>query len=285
LLISKKLLSLIYQNLKNISQVITRTKVFRAENKTPKLANQFKNLYRPRSLPKTKLNLLFSPNQVSTQPTEIVVLADKPKLLTLFTTHFKLNSATYVGNHNTHSSWESLYLGHRSAGCATLSIHKFFTFWVKFYNLLLSLFYYKINLISFGTVFFREEILALNSRLLTKKYPYKYRYNYTFICFIKNKIATKNLLIFKRLARNHKIALVLDTNYHKQTLNYLHMNSTYTIAPTGLTSSAYSACFTVPVALNSVLSQLFFLRIVFFLKKQSQKIKYQNSLNIWKNTH
>ena len=120
------------------------------------LANEFKLHYKQhRSVRHAEVHSLMQP-VIDTQ------VGTKVRLLKSFKSYLRVNNASNSTITIPHFSFKHFYLGYRRGGNAVLNINKFFTRWKDTYYLTFNLFYYQIDTLTFGTSFFKNEILSLN---------------------------------------------------------------------------------------------------------------------------
>ena len=84
------------------------------------------------------------------------------KLLTNFTLYMQINYTSNLLTVRTHTSATKHYLHYSKQGLVITNVHKLFQKWKSTYHLLLNLFFYKIQILTFGTTFFKTEVESLN---------------------------------------------------------------------------------------------------------------------------
>lgn len=92
----------------------------------------------------------------------------RTKLLTMFKSYLRLNSASQSDITIPHFSFYQFYLSHRKGGLAILNVRKLFDRWKDSYYLLFNLFYYELETVTFGSSFFKNELLAINWHAMSK---------------------------------------------------------------------------------------------------------------------
>ena len=83
-------------------------------------------------------------------------------LFNLFIVFSKLNIATGPTIFQPHASFHNFFVRNNRGGALITDVSRLFTHWKNMYNLFFNLIYYRICFLTFGTVFFRDEVLALN---------------------------------------------------------------------------------------------------------------------------
>lgn len=130
------------------------------------------------------------------------------------------------------------------------------------------LFYFRLQYQVFTSSYFKYEGLALNSKII-KRTRHLWRYTTPFIFFLSNKTDYKNTVYFKLLkSLGINIFFIIDPVYHKGTLQYCQKYKFVTVGPVAISSNFYTLNFPIPVAANSVFSNLFCLRLLFKLEQE-----------------
>jgi len=167
---------------------------------------------------------------------------------------------------------------------AVFSLNKIFLAWKNFYSLIFNLFFYEVRCITFTNSFFSKDILSLNWSFLDKTPIILniWRYLKPFLFLNSNPIIYYSNVLFKKLRLSGvSVAIVTDTLYHSKTLYYLSINRFFTI---GLfTPNSYSKLvdFYLLSLGEGLYSQLFFIRYIVFLRKNSRKHKFLGTYNRW----
>ena len=87
---------------------------------------------------------------------------DKISHFKLFITFLKANSTLGFTNFIPHASQRSVFIKYYKKGVALSSVPRFYSSWTNAYNLLFNIIFYRIDILTFGSAFFKNEILALN---------------------------------------------------------------------------------------------------------------------------
>ena len=203
------------------------------------------------------------------------------RLLNSFRSYLRINSASQSILTTPHHSFQNFYLGYRKGGLAILNVNKFYNRWKDVYYLIFNLFYYEIELLTFGTSLFRSEVLSLNWQSMNK-FKFMWRYTKPFLSFRPNKITTYGDFVFYRLnLLGLRLALVVDVLYHNKTIYYLHRSGFYSIGLVPVNYNIASVNFAIPSAADSLLSQVFFIRFLSLTQQDSTHLKYTSSKNMW----
>lgn len=284
ILFSFKLLNLLWQNLliNPLFKSIQLIQKFCLNNTKLKLTSlqktnfttqiEFKSLY------------LFNPkNQPNKFHTTLkpVINTNQNQMFKLFKTFLQVNLFTSTHIFKTHTTWKSLFLSNTDSIINIISINKVFTKWKEFYYLMLNLFYFNIQILFFGTSFFKKELLAFNWKVSTQ-INYLWRYIQPLLYFKSNKIINYGDFLFRKLKlSNFNIALILDTTYHNKTIYYLHKVPFYTIGLVPINCSYYTVNFAIPTSSDNLFTQLFFIKFLVKTKKITKNIEYSNLKNLW----
>jgi len=86
----------------------------------------------------------------------------KADILSFFKVYISTNSFNYRYFLETHNSWKSFYIYNSKSGTSILNLNKIFLKWKNFYYLFYNLLYYNIDIVIFGTSFFKKELLSIN---------------------------------------------------------------------------------------------------------------------------
>jgi hypothetical protein len=138
-------------------------------------------------------------------------------------------------------------------------------------------------MLAFGNIFFKSEILSLNWQILPTL-PYKFRLK-NIIFFItplkKSDYSIKILNIITKSLFNY--AFVLDTYYHKNTLNYLNDLGVLTMGPVPVIYNAKNLDIALPITADNIFLQYFFIKCTLIIKKFVEYKKYNFKIKLWSN--
>ena len=203
------------------------------------------------------------------------------KVVKLFRTFLNVNTFSNTALFEAHPTWVAYYFNVSFGDGLLISIQKFFTRWKKTYYLLFNLFYYRIDLLVFGTSFFKNEVLSLNW-LTNSSLVDLWRFVSPFFYFKPSKIFDNAIYIFYKLKLlGLNIALVMDISYHTKTLYYLKTTTFYTIGVVPLNLNMYSVNFAIPTASENLFTQLFTLKFIISIKKKTKSYQYNKLKSTW----
>lgn len=201
-------------------------------------------------------------------------------LFRVYTTLLTQNINSYQQIHPTQRLY---FLLNTSMNTQTFNLSKLKLKWNSIYNLLFNMFYYEIPLLTFATRIFRKELLSLNWTL-NKTIISFWKYIEPSFYLVKNKIIRNEYFLFSNLnKKGYHTALVFDILYHHKTLFTLKRNNFYTIGLVPTQFTLFSVNSAIPVNSNNVYMQLFFLRFVIFIKKQTKLYFSKQQSLLWKN--
>jgi len=202
------------------------------------------------------------------------------RLVTNFALYMQINYTSNLSTVRTHTSAAKHYLHFTKQGLVIENIHKLFQKWKNTYHLLLNLFFYQIKVLTFGTSFFKTEVQSLNWST-SSKIKFIWRYTSVFIFYSPNKLTNAGIAVFNHLKLvGYNSAIVLDTNYHKYTLNYLTRLHYYTIGLIPSTTNHQLVDFAIPISVDSVFSQLFFIRLKLNIRRQALTSTYSKRRSV-----
>jgi hypothetical protein len=136
------------------------------------------------------------------------------------------------------------------------------------------MFFYKINPIIFSSPFFKKETLSFNWNFHNWEQAL-WRYYFNFFYFKFNKNTTKfDFFTLKLQEMDIDFFLITDVNYHFKNLYFFRNYKFYTIGLTPINVNPWIVNYPVPVVQNHYLMQLFFFKILMFVKKNSLLNKY-----------
>ena len=219
------------------------------------------------------------PNKLS--PTSAAHTTSDLKLFTSFKSYLKLNSTSQGTINLPHASFTQFYLGYRRGGLAVLNVSKFYTRWKDVYYLLFNLFYYELEVLTFGSSFFKSELLALNWQSMSR-FKFMWRYTKPFLSLRPNKINIYGDFIFYRLnLLGMRVALITDILYHSKTIYYLHRSSFYTLGLVPVNYNLNTVDFAIPASLDSILGQAFFIRFLSLVQQNVSVARYSLLKDFW----
>lgn len=213
----------------------------------------------------------------------------------LFSKQFKLNQKPNVSNQITkqlfkcflivntffskryltpHASFRQFYFYNHHNNIGVWSLSKLFTSWQETLFLIQNIMNFKIKYFVFTSSYFRYESLALNWKSITLL-KNLWRYTTPFIFFLNNKTTSANDNYFARLKTSDvHLFFIVDPIYHTKTLHYCWKYKFLTVGPVSIAANFYTLNYPIPVATNSVFSNLFFLRLLFKLEVLSSETNF-----------
>ena len=115
----------------------------------------------------------------------------------------------------------------------------------------------------------------------SSKIKFIWRYASVFIFYSPNKLTNVGTVVFNHLKLvGYNSAIILDINYHKYTLNYLTTLHYYTIGLTPSTMNHRLVDFAIPISVDSVFSQLFFIRLNLNIRRQALSSTYSRRKSV-----
>lgn len=198
-----------------------------------------------------------------------------------FISYLNISIYNHTNVFKVHPSFNHLYVRQSVKGSYTINLLKFFSNWLNISSYLYNTLFYKLNPLLFGTVFFKNEINSLNW-LSLPKLNINIRLNKTLIFTTpikRNSISSKVVRILFTL--NSNTSFILDTNYHKSTLDYLHKLSIFTV---GIVPTFYNAKvvdLALPISVDNIFSQLFIIKLITQTSKLVEYDRYNFYKKLW----
>lgn len=204
------------------------------------------------------------------------------KLIRLFKTFVKFSSTRNSNYFNKSFSLKFFFYSPNGKELA-LSLNKMFIKWKTFYLLLFNVFYYEISFLVFSNSFFQREILALNWTQFDNPIMCSmFRYIKPFLTLKLGQIVNYGSYLFRILRLNNvSISLVTDLLYHNKTLYYLKLNRFFIIGLTNSSSLYKDVDVVLPINSNSIFTQLFFIRFLVLIKKDSKDAHFKYFRQNW----
>jgi hypothetical protein len=173
------------------------------------------------------------------------------------------------------------HIGRSGAGIELPSVRKLFETWTRSYLLLFNLFFYRLDVLVFGTPDFRYEIFSINWDTLSILSNF-FKYERLFLFIAPSRINPYGDKTFKLLHQTgFTTALIIDTVYHQRNITYLHRAGFYTIGGVPTTEHLRSVNFGLPVKPYTTLSHFFFMRFSLVVKQQSSNFLYSQVRTNW----
>lgn len=199
-----------------------------------------------------------------------------------FYDYLKLNFFIPYQKLTPHASYNIYYIYNNATNAGFINLKRFFQVWVIFITFLENIFYYNIKLLYFFSPYFRTECLALNYSV-SALFANSWRYSKLFYFFVNNTISREftHFLFFLKLKSLH-FTMFVDIFYHKTTLHFFSLNNFVTIGPVPITTNLYTLNIAIPIASNTLISNLFFIRLIFKLKQLNERYIYFFKKSLWK---
>jgi hypothetical protein len=244
--------------------------------------NKYKSLLM--SKPVLSNNITSSNNYSNPKPISFFKKNKKlydTKMVNLIRIYIKVNTFSFSKIIKIHPGWSSFFFKNSSYSVSVVNISKFYNIIKRCYYLIFNLFYYSIAVLSFGNIFFSKEVNSINWNYI-KPIRGIWRYVNPFLSLKPSKIFNYGRFIFEKIKVNNiNTALVLDYFYHRKTFFYLNRCSFYTIALVPTNCSPSVASYSIPSYSDGIFSQLFFIRFIIFIRKESDSYRFQNIKNSW----
>jgi len=204
-----------------------------------------------------------------------------PKTSTMFELFLSVSTQTVKIHSRVNPSARFFFIDQKSSNTVIFNPTKLFRRWQDFFHLIFNLFFYKIDMLYFGNRVFRRQVLALNwSSFKQVRHLWSFIQPHLFEKSNHREVAVG--WIFHYLAvRNFSIAFVFDIIFHKVTLYYLHKWKFYTIGSVSITHNLQNLNFALPVASDSLLMHLFFLRLISHIRRFAENKHYLNYKDCW----
>ena len=263
------------QHLNNLGSTLKKKKTNQSTKHLGFLEHEFKFNFKLHHLVRERQQVGFNNSKIS------LSTGSEVKMFKMFKTFIKLNSNSAHNITIPHFSFKSFYMGHRRGGLTILNARKLFTRWKDIYHLLFNLFFYKLDMLIFGSSFFKSEILALNWQNM-EKFKFMWRYTRPFLTLKSNKITTYGDFVFSRIGSlGFRLSLLIDILYHNKTIYYLHRAGFYTIGLVPVNYNMNSVNFAIPTSSDSLMAQIFFIRFTTLVKQSTLTNRYDKLKQLW----
>jgi hypothetical protein len=202
---------------------------------------------------------------------------------TLFDCFLHINTLLPTNKIEPHHSFSTFYIYNSSSNVGHFNLRKIFILWNNIIIFISNIFFYNIKFVAFGNSYFRNEVFALNGKILSFLKT-SWRYTNSFIFFFRNKTTRYNKIYFNYLTQlNFRIAFIIDVYYCNRTIYYCNLFKLLTIGPVPVSSNFYTLSVTLPSSSNLTFSNYFFIRLMLKIKKHSHQQAFsQLSLNYHK---
>lgn len=192
-----------------------------------------------------------------------------------------LSFANGLGEAITHinSNFKPFFLGLLSKhNSPYVNVNKLLHMWLHTHTLLYNLFYNQTVFLTFSNKTLQKEAYAVNWYHDTKTYSL-FRYSIP-LFFLKNHpFGLETNLAFNRLADlGLECTFVTDFRYHYRTVAFLKKYHVYTIGLVPYNLNPWTLHYPIPVAVNSIFTQYFFLKLLFYIQNEARS-NYYNTLS------
>lgn len=188
--------------------------------------------------------------------------------------------ANGVGDPITHinSNFKPFFLGTLTKHTAPyINVNKLMHMWIHTHTLLANLFYNQTIFLTFSNKILQKEAYSVNWVNDTKTYSL-FKYSIP-LFFLKNHpFGLETNLAFNRLADlGLECAFISDFRYHYRTVAFLKKYQIYTLGIVPYNLNPWTLHYPIPVSVNSIFTQYFFIKILFYLQNEA-KTQYFNNL-------
>lgn len=158
-----------------------------------------------------------------------------------------------------------------------LNVTKLFQMWTQTHLLIYNLFFNQTQVLVFSTKILQKEAYAFNWLDDSKTYSL-FKYSIPFF-FLKNpSYGLETDIGFSKLSTlGLETSFITDVRYHYRTVNFLKKYDVYTIGLVPYNMSPWTLHYPIPVSVNNIFVQYFFIKYLFFLKNETH-IHYYNTL-------
>lgn len=202
------------------------------------------------------------------------------KFINLF---FLFNCSTFNRTFKIHHDNNLFFINSYNSFFINLNIKKLILKWKETYFFLYNIFFYKTEPLVFGSILFKNEILAIN-------WNYKFfelniwKHYFPFFIFKLNNYNKKNEYFFtKILEKKINFLLITDCLYHFKTLFYLNKKKIYSIGLIPANLNPWIVSYPIISFFENYISQFFFLKLLLFIQKETLYFHFLNNKLLWVN--
>lgn len=230
----------------------------------------------------------YSPLDRDLFDTHRVERLDKPVFLNMsdyigmFRTFLIFNLTFSTKKSPTHADYRLLNIITHGGEVKFISITKLFSRWSDMFHLLVNIFLYRTNVLAFGSVIFKEELVAINWTLSSFKFKF-FKHATPYFFSKDSNYGSQHSSTFFSLIHDlgYKILFLTNIRDLEKTVHFLRSTGFYMIAPVPYNMSPWSVTFPVPVFVNNLFTQLFFLKFLTFAQQRAYSIRYQLYIKSW----
>ena len=200
----------------------------------------------------------------------------------MFKTFLNFNMSFSTKKSPTHADYRLLYIITHGGGVKFVSIAKMITRWVDIFHLLINVFLYRTNLLTFGSPVFKTELVALNWALGSFKYRFfKYATPYFFAKDASYGSQYASTFFQSVHDLGYKILILTNIRDLEKTVHFLRTVGFFMIAPVPYNMSPWLVSFPIPVIMNNLFAQLFFLKFITFTQQRAYSVRFQVYNKLW----
>jgi hypothetical protein len=163
-----------------------------------------------------------------------------------------------------------------------LSAGHYFARWVDSYNLLFNLFYSDASVQLMSNKLFIEESMIFNWHFSSKNYKLFKYIQPTFIFKDLTHGSSIHTSMVALFIQNLDLSIFVDIKNHQKLLVYLNKSSLYSIGLIPAHSSPWAVSYPIPSFADGALMQFYFIRWIFYIKNQSDYLRFSNIRNGFK---
>lgn len=202
----------------------------------------------------------------------------KTKLFNLFSLFNYLSNRDHF---YTHYHLKLFYLQNVSNNIMIIDSKKFLLRWSEALCLLFNVFFYNFNSIILGSPFFKNETLALNWNHTNFEINL-WKYYFPFFIFKLNTYNSKMGFFFEKLELfGTDFFLIPDCFYHYKNLFYIRKKRYYTVGLVNTNLSPWLVTYPIISFFESLVTQLFFFKLLLLIQKQTIYTKFLYLKNLW----
>jgi hypothetical protein len=162
-----------------------------------------------------------------------------------------------------------------------IGISKFYSRWTQGLNLVFNLSYFNANLASFTNKIFLEDSLVINWSLNQLTYKiFKFSQSVVYLKDISYGEDSKLTYKDSELS-NLDAAIISDVKSHEKNIFFLRVINIYKIGLIPASYSPWVLTFPIPLLVDSLLGQFYFLNVILRMAGLAKSKKYNNLLSKW----
>lgn len=163
-----------------------------------------------------------------------------------------------------------------------INTRRYFLRWVDSYNFLFNLFYVESESQLLSNKAFIEESLTFNWYLSYKNFKL-FRLTQPFFVFKDAQHGEKiHNAVLTILSQKLDFTILVDIKNHEKLLQYLKRYNMYIISLVPINYSPWKVSYPIPTFSDSVISQYYFIRWLFYIKSSSDALRFSTTIKRWK---